>query len=309
MFQKGLVFSAATMVAAFLLFHVFTQTPEPSASPKARVEINPQESSQTPPRVLTIDIDGAQSNDVEHWLTQNTRRLFDHFLLRYQDGEEEMWVAFKAHCKPLSYCPGLTALFKRYIDYKLALSAIDTGPIRQADGFYRRLDLLKDLRARFFTEVEKLALFAGDEHWDENALQRLAIYYDDALDSEQKQALLDAHFAGLPKDQLDAIQPTYQLQKLQQMTLSNGNPYNMLAAEFGHTAAQRLVEVTQKQEQWKSRVNAFLEASRELTETLSDNPQAAEYEINALKQSSFDEKEQKRLAVFVANPQLLNKSH
>ena len=275
------------------------------ASSAQPIELAKKQSDNAENTSIVVELDGQQHQSESHWLNGAVRRLFDHFLIQYQDGENAMWTAFNQHCQSLDYCQPLTHLFKRYITYKLALTDIDHGEINSPDAFRDRIETLADLRALHFNLQERLALFGDDTVWDKHAANRMDIYHDAALTSDEKARLLEQHYASLPDDQRAAVAPTLALQTLQTLKVKKSDQYNVLAAQFGHEATERLISTYAKQNEWKTRVTLYLEEVKHLKTHVTEDPDYLNQQIEELRTRLFNQSEQKRLAVFVANPVLL----
>lgn len=240
------------------------------------------------------------SNSTQHWLNQQVKDLFEHFLLYYQDGEQVMWQAFNQHCQTLDYCPALSELFKRYLQYKHDLQTLDGEPIQQADDIAQRLEQLKELQQHWFNQAERQALFDDELAWDEQALERLRIAQDPNLSPEQKQWSLQQHLAQLPEDQRRALQPTFNLQQLKQLQQQGQADYNHYAAEFGDQAAERLMALQQRQNAWQQRINDYRQQQARLQQQITDSSELANA-TQALQTRLFTNNERKRLKVLLGN--------
>lgn len=232
----------------------------------------------------------------EHWLQPSLKTLFDHYLLEYEQDSAAMWYAFDRHCLALNDCAKVTELFKRYIDYKQALANIDDGQQQTVAEISIRLEQLADVRNTFFSEQEIMVLFGEENRWQQSALQRLAIRQDPSLSEQQKQQLLNLHYQSLQGTEAAAIAPSLQLQKVVSLNKAKQiDNYNLLAAEFGADAADRLVELKARRTAWQLKVTKFENESRQLANHLSGSRLTEA--INGLKADMFTENEIKRLKV------------
>lgn len=231
------------------------------------------------------------------WFNLELKDRLDSFSSLYEQGEDLMWKHFNKQCPLFINCPGLSALFSRYLDYKKALESIDGPSPTDTESFVKRLDDLLLIREHYFTVSEREILFGREQAWDEAALQRLQINQDPTLDYKQKRDLLAAHIDALPSLLKATLAPTLQLQQLALLRQETPD-YNTFAAEFGPQAAQRLIELAQRRASWQQRVAKFQRQAK----SLGIEYTAAQLitETHSLKNRLFNLNEQKRLAVYLA---------
>ena len=263
---------------------------------------------------ITVDIDGHiprtadKSYNQEAWQTEDLRALLDFYVAYYEEGEQKMWQEFNQYCHPLTYCFELTNLFKRYLEYKTQLQNLDTERLDLASEFEDRLDKLDLLRYKLFSSQEISLLFDNEQSWDRHAIERLRINQDTSLNKQQKAQLIGQQLEQLPEHMKPAVVPTQQLRKVNQIirstALNSSNEYNQLAAEFGDDAAQRLVAVNQSQNTWMHKIQLFQQRSSVLKRQFDQDSTDYTQGLTQLKQKMFEANEQKRLQVYLANPQL-----
>ncbi len=240
--------------------------------------------------------------------------LFDQFLLHYEQGEQAVWRAFRQYCADNAIGQEeqaeITDLLKRYLDYKQQLAAFDT-PISNADleTVEERLELLAGLRQQHFDSLEIKRLFAEEHQYDAFAVERLRLLSDPQLTDMQKMNLLQEQVNQWPEDMRMAIEPTLQLrqiewldQHLERATVADA--YNQYAAAFGGETAERLVTLQQDELKWQEKIRGFQEEQSKLANLYQDKSQLIDA-VEALKQSMFTASEQKRLTVFLAEPELI----
>ena len=264
---------------------------------------------------VAIDIDGHVPNTADNsdnedvWQTEELRALLDFYVAYYEEGEQKMWQEFNQYCHPLTYCSELTELFERYLEYKTQLQNLDTERLDLASDFEDRLDELGMLRSELFSLLEISLLFDNEEVWDRHAIERLRINQNASLSKLQKAQQVKQQLEQLPDDMKQAVAPTQQLRKINQIVsstaLNSSHEYNQLAAEFGDDAAQRLVAVNQSQNTWLNKIQLFQQRSGNLKHQFDQNPADYSQAITLLKQQMFKANEQKRLQVYLANPKLL----
>lgn len=264
---------------------------------------------------MPVDIDGHLPTPPERletkdaWQTENLRALLDFYIAYYEQSEQKMWQEFNQYCHPLIYCVELTELFQRYLLYKRQLQHLDTEHLDLALEFENRLDKLEVLRSKLFSAHEISMLFGNEEAWDRHAIERLRINQDVNLSHQQKVQLVNQQLEQLPEQMKQAVAPTQQLRKVNQIIsntiLNSSDEHNQLAAEFGDDAAQRLVAVNQSQNHWLSKVQLFQQRSDDLKQQFNQGTSDYNQAVTQLKQQMFEAVEQKRLQVYLANPQLI----
>lgn len=267
---------------------------------------------------MTVDIDGhlpispENANIKEVWRTENLRALLDFYIAYYEQSKQKMWQEFNQYCHPLSYCHDLTALFERYLIYKIQLQNLDTEQLNLASEFEDRLDKLDVLRHQLFSAREISLLFNNEEVWDRHAIQRLRINQDASLTKQQKAQLVQQQLEQMPEQMKQAVLPTQQLRNINQITsttaTNSSDEYNQLAAEFGDDAAQRLVAVNQTQNTWLKKIQLFQQRNDDLKQQFNQDTGDYIQALSQLKQYMFEDNEQKRLQVYIANPKLIKSS-
>jgi lipase chaperone LimK len=264
---------------------------------------------------MAVDIDGhlpinpENSNIEEVWQTENLRVLLDFYVAYYEQSEKKMWQEFNQYCHPLSFCHDLTALFERYLLYKIQLQNLDTEQLNLASEFEDRLDRLNLLRNELFSVREISLLFDNEEVWDRHAIQRLRINQDASLTKQQKAQLVQQQLEQMPEQMKQAVLPTQQLRNINQIIsstdINSSDEYNQLAAEFGDDAAQRLVAVNQTQNAWLKKIQQFQQRNDDLKQRFNQDTSDYMQALSQLKQQMFEDNEQKRLKVYLTNPKLI----
>ncbi|MCV2885521.1 lipase chaperone [Aestuariibacter sp. AA17] len=252
-------------------------------------------------RPLHVSVDGEQHVADGNWLNHQTRHLLDYYHSFYEQGEDIMWSKFDTYCSPLPHCPELTEILIRYLDYKLALAAIDSGMVHTAIEAQQRLIDVSRLQDEYFSEIERHALFTEEHTRDSLALQRMQLMQDKTLSEAARQTLLEAHFETMPEEHKRHFTPSFELQKAITLTQQPNN-YNALAAEFGDEVATRLQASRQRKENWLARVE---EVKRLFAAELSE---ASDSEKQIYLDNHFTLNEQKRLHVYLAYPSLTSET-
>ncbi|MFQ3189840.1 MAG: lipase chaperone LimK [Paraglaciecola sp.] len=267
---------------------------------------------------MTVDIDGhlpispENANIKKVWRTENLRALLDFYIAYYEQSKQKMWQEFNQYCHSLSYCHDLTALFERYLVYKIQLQNLDTEQLNYASEFEDRLDKLDVLRHQLFSIREISLLFDNEEVWDRHAIQRLRINQDASLTKQKKAQLVQQQLEQMPEQMKQAVLPTQQLRNINQIisttAINSSDEYNQLAAEFGDDAAQRLVAVNQTQNTWLKKIQLFQQRNDDLKQQFNQDTGDYIQALSQLKQYMFEDNEQKRLQVYIANPKLIKSS-
>jgi lipase chaperone LimK len=189
-------------------------------------------------------------------------------------------------------------LLDNYLGYKEALATLEQtlqpGPDMVANLRARRDAMLK-LRNDYFSEAENKGLFGLADLRDADALARMEIMQDKALDAGARQARLDKLDRELPaalREERSAPIALVRLdQSVQQLRASGAGEdavYRLRASTLSPDAAARLADVDREEAEWKSRIAAWRQ------ERQSAKP-AAEQQ---LRDKYFNPQEQKRLAAY-----------
>ncbi|MBD1583944.1 lipase chaperone family protein [Pseudoalteromonas sp. S16_S37] len=216
------------------------------------------------------------------------KHTIDDWLLTLQDqGLQSQW---QQHISKLEVC--LHQYAQAYLAYKQALTEIDENL-----NIFERHELLMTLQRQFFSPQLIERWFAQENNWNEHALQRWQILADQRINSEQKEHLISQHISQLPDKERQLITSSLALTTLSKNFLHK-TP-NDLIAKYGEEAAQRLVELKDKQIKWQQKLVKFEQRSLDI---LANNTTKSEQlqEIEKLKQTMFDSAEQKRLVYALA---------
>lgn len=273
-----------------------------STTPEAALKMQPSVSAS---HINTLDSNEASATSFypdltgnDNWLSSELKILFDHYLLEFEQDSAAMWLAFTKHCKQLTGCEQITALFQRYVTYKKALVSLDDYMPQSISEISNRLTALANLRQEFFTNEEIAALFGNERQWQQSALERLAIRANSSISQKEKDALLQQHYESLDDDAYRAISPSLRLEKVSQWSNSNDinlRNYNQLASEFGPEAADRLIVMENKRNDWQQRVLDFERKAATMKSNLSGSELIEA--VNSLKSKMFSTNEIKRLEV------------
>jgi lipase chaperone LimK len=197
-------------------------------------------------------------------------------------------------------------LFGRYLAFKTALKAQrparPTG--RSADMLRDGLRTLLALRAGYFTDAESQALFGPQDAEARDALARMAVEQDPALDPQrraQRLAELDAHLPASVRAEREAPLAVVHLgQAAQEIRARGGSEddvYRMRAAATSPEAANRLADLDRDEAAWKARIAAYLaQRAALLSAPGGDDDRAAA--AADLRNRLFTPEEQRRLSAY-----------
>lgn len=191
------------------------------------------------------------------------------------------------------------ALLARYLQYKHALVTLEADT-RLAGGdaraIRRRLQAMRQLRARYFSAQESSAMFGREDAEQQDALARLDVRQDARLSAQQKQERLAALDAALPPEVRAAREEPLRVANVQQAAdrlraggASDEEVFRLRAAAFDPAAAARLAALDQEEAQWRGRIAAYLNARR----AVQDGPA-----LDALRNRLFSPEEQRRLPAY-----------
>ncbi|WP_175405036.1 lipase secretion chaperone [Salinimonas lutimaris] len=194
-----------------------------------------------------------------------------------------------------------SAVFGRYVDYKVALSQqnLEVPGSAVFQDIADTLDAREVLRRRFFDDHEYTILFADEAAEDHRALSRLRIAGDAGLTARQKKQQIFEQIDALDEQQQVGFLPTLNMHKvaqIKQQFADDTSRYNALAALIGDKPAQRMVVTWQKQAQWQARVEQY----RDFRETLRQQRLDTHMQntlLDEYQRTHFSTNERKRLHV------------
>lgn len=314
-------------VAAVLVWLLQTETRLPNeAQTVATEEVSEpwHDDAQVATQVIAAEV--AQSNaalpesdGVAYQLSESTLLLFDNLIAEVEDkslhvllDNLQQWMQ-QANLNLASQAM-LQDVFSRYVEYKQALSEVKSAGHDAYMSSAHMADILEaveNMRYEWFSEQEIALLFSAKQSHDNSALARLRIREDNSLSPAEKNRLIAESIAQLPEAEQVAFEPSLQIRKAQQLKAETADmPREQrlarLSAEFGEEAGQRLDNVYAQQDAWKNRVQDFRQQLRSLQDDGQLSQQERDEQVLALKSHLFDERERKRLDVFLRNPALLN---
>lgn len=279
--------------------------------PPAQPAVQTQANRLLPASFAGTEIDGQLLTDShgELIIDGDIRRVFDYFLASI--GEESIEASVTRLRRYLEEKLSQPAegqalrLLGQYLDYKRQLLILEKDHAQLADlnAMRERLSAVRQLRAGIFDDHVHQAFFKLDEASDSFTLERLAIRHDRTLDAAAKGAAIDRLQASLPAELLDTLVPRLQnelreqTQALQASGATAGELRQLRQQLVGNAATERLENLDQKRQQWKQRLNAYLEEKALVENSRGLDETEKRTAIERLAAERFDENERKRLLV------------
>lgn len=241
------------------------------------------------------------------------KRLFDYYLSAV--GEQSI-EGITAHLRgelerrlPAPQAKKAQRLLDLYIAFKRELLVLESKPELSGNAVQAiraRMLAMQDLRARYFSAEETQGMFGFDDAYDMDAISRLEVSQNPALNAEQKKqqlAALDAAMSPVLREAREAslvvVRVEQQAQELRAKGASEDDIYRMRAKAFDPEAAARLADVDREETVWKARIAQYQEQRGKV---LQGNAQASESErqaaLLALQQSLFSQAELPRLVAY-----------
>lgn len=191
----------------------------------------------------------------------------------------------------------LIELFSRYKAYKMALVPIKhqaiATKVSNLDETIARLDNLQQLQYEFFSIDEISGLFSDDNRYDQQAIARMQIMRDTSLSAQAKSDLLKHQISQMDAADIAVLQPSLAASTIN--TILQHTAINSTDALVTDQAIKERAEAFKQDNQhWLKRVHA-------VTQMKLDMP----YEqLEQYVEQHFSAAEQKRLQVYINNPQL-----
>lgn len=200
-------------------------------------------------------------------------------------------------------------ILDNYISYKDQLAEFDqSGQVAELaeqlnfGDMKSRLDWQKRLRREVFSPEVVSNFWGLDEIIDDYTVAKMDIQKSD-LSFEQKQAELEQLEQNLPEevrqrrsDTSLSVDVETQEQELIESGASESEIYQLRSEKFGDEAAQRLAELDQQQNQWKSRVVAYNHEKQRINNIEGISEEEKHNMLSEYATQNFSELEQKRLS-------------
>ena len=187
-----------------------------------------------------------------------------------------------------------TALIERYVDYRVALSAIkpptDPGDPR---ALRAALETRQSMREKHFAPEEYAALFAEEARLDRYTLARMEIEKNPGLTTAQKQAALKDNESELSVEQrtersqaVAHIGVATQTAALDAANASDTERYAQRQAQYGNAAALQLAGLDRENRDWQARLGEY---------AIAQAQKAPPEQLKQLRGRLFTEQEQLRV--------------
>ncbi|MHC6647243.1 lipase secretion chaperone [Alteromonas sp. HB246098] len=243
-------------------------------------------------------------------LNYSTKDAFDRFIFtRTTKDPQTVKFAYTTYVSTV-FTPTTQAvasdLFTRYVDYKVALSSIETEvdlATHSLQDVSYKLDEREEIRRTYFNDTEYHYLFSQEAQVDEAALERLRVAQENSLPKEERKALIVASIKAGNEAEREAFQPTLNMHRIKEIKRSYSDindRYNAVAAEFGSTVAERFAKTWEKQASWESKI-ANYEKYRDNLSKQSIAVSELESALREYRSAHFTDNEIKRLNVITGS--------
>jgi len=241
------------------------------------------------------------------------KRLFDYYLSAVGERDlaaiTQQVMAEIDHAMTASQAAAAKQLLGKYLDFKRELVALEQNPALEGTGVQamrQRFTAMQTLRQRIFSQEEDQGMFGFDDELDRDALARLEISQNPALNAAQKRdqlAVVDANMSAALRADREAPRQVIKVEDMVQKMRANGasddEVYRMRAKELDPQAASRLAEVDREEQAWKNRIATYLaERSKLLAAHTNASDAERQAALNALQQAQFSADERRRLAAY-----------
>lgn len=260
------------------------------------------------------DVDGDFLLDADGHLivTEDARHIFDYFLsLNAEESKEQTKQRLLQYIESNLVDPAKTEalqLLERYLQFKQSITELnaetktvdwlhngDFSPARE------RLEQIKNLRRRYFSEEETSALFGGEEAYDEFSLRRLEILQNKTLTDAEKFKQVQQLRELLPDSMRQSVEPQLQqeLDEKTQTLRDAGAPEadirKLREQMVGPDAAARLEVLDKEQQAWNERLDLFRAEKKKIVEDAAISDDVKQKMIESLLEARFSELERQRV--------------
>lgn len=317
--QVGIGLLGAAMVATGLLAwwqaaESAAPTPAASIGPVSRATPFVRSMQDTlPDGDLQTTLAGAATGSTGTLAYGELKRLFDYYLSAVgEQSIETITLQIRNELDrrlPPEQAKKAQRLLGLYIEFKRELVRVESQPQLAGNGLQAiraRFLALQDVRSRYFSAEETQGMFGFEDAYDMDAIARLEVSQNPALNAEQKKQQLAALDAAMPdalRKEREATSMVVRLEEKAQALRAKGGSeddvYRMRAKELDPQAAARLADVDREEAVWKGRIARYQEERGKLLQSQS-NASASEREASLaqLQQSLFSEAERPRLRAY-----------
>jgi len=160
------------------------------------------------------------------------------------------------------------------------------------------------LRAEHLPAEVHEAFYAREEAYDRYTLERMRVNANDGLSEADKALMLAQIDASAPEDLVAERKEAQKLETLQSQTqllresgAQEEDIHSLRAEAYGEEAAERFAKLDQERALWDQRLNTYLEQKQAILETPGLSEQDKTNQIERLRSSQFDKREQIRVKV------------
>jgi lipase chaperone LimK len=241
------------------------------------------------------------------------RRLFDYYLSTVgEQSVEAITAQIRSELQrrlPSAKAQRAQQLLERYVAFKRDLVGLEGKPDLSGNAvaaIRQRMLAVQDLRSHHFSADENQGMFGFEDAYDMDAVARLEISQNPALNAEQKRQQLAALDVSLPaalRADREAsnvvVRIEQQASNMRAQGASEDDIYRMRAKELDPQAATRLADVDREEAGWKSRIANYRDARDKLLQASSNATESErKASLTQLQQSLFNEAERPRLAAY-----------
>lgn len=242
-----------------------------------------------------------------------TKDCFEYFITQYGEKElSQIKADFKHYIEQNYQEPAISQilnLWDRYLQYRERLGQIQQPTESQQNtSYYRKIfQSMHSIRQTLFSTYEIEGLFGTEDTYNEYTIKRMEVTDNKNLTEIEKAKKLKELFDELPEDWKENLEQINKLQDLTKLTddiKARGGSENeirqMRLNLVGPEATSRLEKLDVQNQQWKSKVNTYLnERDTVLQSNMSES--AKQQAIQQIKEKHFNAKqEQLRVSTFEA---------
>lgn len=260
----------------------------------------------TPRSLEGTEVDGEMRADADGNLViePDIRRVFDYFLSAVgEDDVEQVKARIALHLAemlPDSAARQAWELFERYEAYGEAMEAMPQHDGTVA-GMGESLKQRQQLRQEWLGQNVAEAFYGFEDAFDNYTLERMAVQQDESLSAEEQATRLQALEDNLPAPVREVrqranlpVQVSQEVAALREAGATDHEIRALREVALGREAAERLEALDRQRTQWDQR---YANYRRQVAEIAASGlaPEDQETEVTRLRESTFDEQEQRRV--------------
>lgn len=237
-------------------------------------------------------------------VNEQTRNCFEYFITQYGEKDlKQIQHDFKTYIQQNYKQPALGQiidLWNRYINYREKLGDLQPPNIDKEDPQYYQSIFanMKNLRKQLFSDYEIEGLFGTEDTYHEYTLNRMTVLADKSLTEAQKAQKLKDLFNQLPEDWKANLEQLNKLEDLRKLTAdikarggSAQDIHQMRMNLVGPEATQRLEALDEQRNDWKDKVNQYLDERDSIMKSgMSD--EAKQEAVQKLRTQHFNKPQQ-----------------